>query len=415
MQKVIKQSDIKQSNMKFTQRWIYVFLGIIIMMCLGTVYSWSVFRIPIEKLFDIGSTQSGLPYMVSLAFYAVFMFVTGKFLDKYSPRIIISIGALLVALGWILSAYASNIYVLTITYGVIIGAGMGIAYGAPMTVVAKWFPEKKGLVVGLVLVGFGLSPLITAPLARNLIENYGITRTFLILGIAFGIIIPLLSYPFRYPLDSESKSLVTSTSTKNHTNDTNTSKMIKSKNFKVLYFNFIIGTMIGLMLIGMTSNVGVELIKLSPKTVALLISVFAIFNGIGRPIFGLITDKLSSKKAMLISYGLIIIAALLMLMAREGSFLLFAISFSIFWFNLGGWLAIAPTSTMAMYGTKHYSQNYGVVFTAYGIGAITGVLASGMIMDILQNYYSIFYLVIGLCVLGITISATHVASGKLKS
>jgi OFA family oxalate/formate antiporter-like MFS transporter len=102
-------------------------------------------------------------------------------------------------------------------------------------------------------------------------------------------------------------------------------------------------------------------------------------------------------------------------MAREGSFLLFAISFSIFWFNLGGWLAIAPTSTMAMYGTKHYSQNYGVVFTAYGIGAITGVLASGMIMDILQNYYSIFYLVIGLCVLGITISATHVASGKLKS
>jgi len=415
MEKVIKQSDAKQSNMKFMKRWIYVFLGIIIMMCLGTVYSWSVFRIPIEKLFDIGSTQSGLPYMVSLVFYAFFMFVTGKFLDKYSPRIIISIGALLVALGWILSAYAPNIYVLTITYGIIIGAGMGIAYGAPMTVVAKWFPEKKGLVVGLVLVGFGLSPLITAPLARNLIENYGITKAFLILGISFGIIIPVLSYPFKYPSDLESESIETPSSIRNHINDTNTAKMIKSKNFKGLYFNFIIGTMIGLMLIGMTSNVGVELIKLSPKTVALLISVFAIFNGIGRPIFGIITDKLSFKKAMLISYGLIIIAALLMLMAREGSLVIFGISFSIFWFNLGGWLAIAPTSTMAMYGTKHYSQNYGVVFTAYGIGAIIGVLASGLLMDILQNYHSIFYLVIGLCVLGIKISATHVASGKLKS
>ena len=412
MEKVIKQSDAKQSNMKFMKRWIYVFLGIIIMMCLGTVYSWSVFRIPIEKLFDIGSTQSGLPYMVSLVFYAFFMFVTGKFLDKYSPRIIISIGALLVALGWILSAYAPNIYVLTITYGIIIGAGMGIAYGAPMTVVAKWFPEKKGLVVGLVLVGFGLSPLITAPLARNLIENYGITKAFLILGISFGIIIPVLSYPFKYPSDLESESIETPSSIRNHINDTNTAKMIKSKNFKGLYFNFIIGTMIGLMLIGMTSNVGVELIKLSPKTVALLISVFAIFNGIGRPIFGIITDKLSFKKAMLISYGLIIIAALLMLMAREGSLVIFGISFSIFWFNLGGWLAIAPTSTMAMYGTKHYSQNYGVVFTAYGIGAIIGVLASGLLMDILQNYHSIFYLVIGLCVLGIKISATHVASGK---
>ncbi|WP_291644204.1 OFA family MFS transporter [Clostridium sp.] len=405
MQKAIKQSDIKLG-----QRWIYVFLGIIIMMCLGTVYSWSVFRLPIEKLFNIGSAQSGLPYMISLAFYALFMFLTGKFLDKYNPRIIISLGAVLVALGWILSAYAPNVYVLTITYGVIIGAGMGIAYGAPMTVVAKWFPEKKGLVVGLILIGFGLSPLITAPLARNLIENYGITKTFLILGISFGIIIPLLSYPFRYPTDSENKSLQTTSNTKQYINDTNTAKMIKSQNFKGLYFNFIIGTMIGLMLIGITSNVGVELIKLSPKTVALLMTVFAIFNGIGRPIFGLLTDKFSSKKAMLISYGLIITASLLMLMANEGSLLLFTIAFSIFWFNLGGWLAIAPTSTLAMYGTKHYSQNYGVVFTAYGIGAIIGVSSSGLLIDLFKNYHSIFYFVIVLCTIGILLSQKMIKS-----
>jgi OFA family oxalate/formate antiporter-like MFS transporter len=410
MQKVIKKSDIKLG-----QRWIYVFLGIIIMMCLGTVYSWSVFRLPIEKLFNIGSTQSGLPYMISLAFYALFMFLTGKFLDKYNPRIIISIGALLVALGWILSAYAPNIYVLTITYGVIIGAGIGIAYGAPMTVVAKWFPEKKGLLVGLILIGFGLSPLITAPLARNLIENYGITKTFLILGISFGIIIPLLSYPFRYPSDSESKSLQTASNTKKYINDTNTSKMIKSQNFKGLYLNFIIGTMIGLMLIGITSNVGVELIKLSPKTVALLMTVFAIFNGIGRPIFGLLTDKFSSKKAMLISYALIITASLLMLMANEGSLLLFTIAFSILWFNLGGWLAIAPTSTLAMYGTKHYSQNYGVVFTAYGIGAIIGVSTSGLLIDLFQNYHSIFYFVIGLCTIGILLSQKMIKTTSNKN
>ncbi|MCJ7690989.1 MAG: OFA family MFS transporter [Clostridiaceae bacterium] len=348
--------------------------------------------------------------MVSLAFYSLFMFLTGKYLDKYSPRMIISIGAFLIALGWILSAYAPNVYVLTITFGVIIGAGVGIAYGAPMTVVAKWFPEKKGLVVGLVLIGFGLSPLITAPLARNLIENYGITKTFLILGISFGIIIPLLSYPFRYPSNSENKSLETTSRTKKHINDTNTAKMIKSQNFKGLYFNFIIGTMIGLMLIGMTSNVGVELIKLSPKTVALLMTVFAIFNGIGRPIFGFLTDKFSSKKVMLISYGLIIIAALLMLMANEGSLLLFTIAFSIFWFNLGGWLAIAPTSTLAMYGTKHYSQNYGVVFTAYGIGAIIGVSTSGLLIDLFKNYHSIFYFVISLCIAGIFLSQKMIKS-----
>jgi OFA family oxalate/formate antiporter-like MFS transporter len=398
------QKEIKRIGIEFKQRWVYVILGIVIMMCLGTVYSWSVFRLSIEELFNIGSTQSGLPYMVSLAFYSLFMFLTGKYLNKYNPRTIISIGALLVALGWILSAFAPNVYVLTITYGVIIGAGMGIAYGPPMTVVAKWFSEKKGLAVGLILIGFGLSPLATAPLVRILIENYGVMKTFMILGISFGLIIPLLSYPFKYPSDSDTRNLETTSTTKNDINDITTAEMIKSGNFKGLYFNFIIGTMIGLMLIGMTSNIGVKFIKLSPKTVALLISVFAVFNGIGRPIFGLLTDKLSAKKTMLISYGLIITGALLMLMAKVGSLLLFSIAFSIFWFNLGGWLAIAPTATLSMYGTKHYSQNYGVVFTGYGIGAITGVMASGLILDVLQNYHFIFYFVIALCTIGIFLS-----------
>lgn len=393
-----------KNNIVYSNRWVYVILGIIIMMCLGTVYSWSVFRLHVEEVYKVGTTQSGFPYMTSLAFYALFMFLTGKHLDKYKPRIIISLGSVLVAIGWILSAYAPNIYVLTITYGVIIGAGVGIAYGAPMTVVTRWFPEKKGLAVGLILGGFGLSPLITAPVARYLIEIYGIIQTFKILGITFGIIIPILSYPFRYPSKNEIKYLKTASSAVENTNDINTGKMVKTKSFKSLYFSFIIGSMIGLMLIGMTSNVGNGMIKLPSKTVILLISLFAVFNGMGRPIFGWLTDKLSPKKAMRISYGLSIFASLLMLIASEGSLVLFIIAFSIFWFNLGGWLSIAPTSTLNIYGTKHYSQNYGVVFTAYGIGAVVGVVASGLILDLLHSYDAIFYFVIILSVIGILLT-----------
>lgn len=395
---------IEQNRIKLKQRWIYIVLGIVIMMCLGTVYSWTVFRLHVEELYNVGTTESGFPYMISLAFYAFFMFLTGKYLDKYSPRLIIIFGSILVAVGWILSAYAPNIYILTITYGVIIGAGVGIAYGAPMAVVTRWFPEKKGLTVGLILGGFGLSPLITAPIARYLIESYGIIQSFKILGISFGIIIPLLAYPFRYPSDDDYEYLGTVPNTEENKNDTNTKEMIKSKSLKGLYFNFIIGSMIGLMLVGMTSNIGIELIKLPSKTVTLLVSLFAVFNGISRPIFGWITDKLSPKKAMTISYGLIISAALLMLIANEGSLALFIISFSIFWFNLGGWLAIAPTSTLNIYGTKYYSQNYGVVFTAYGIGAVIGVVGSGLLLDLLNSYDAIFYFVIILCVIGIFIS-----------
>lgn len=390
-----------ENGIRLKERWIYVILGIIIMMCLGTVYSWTVFRLHVQELYNVGTTQSGFPYMISLAFYALFMFLTGKHLDKYSPRSIITFGSILVAVGWMLSAYAPNIYILTITYGVIIGAGVGIAYGAPMTVVTRWFPEKKGLTVGLILGGFGLSPVITAPIARYLIESYGIMQSFKILGITFGIIIPLLAYPFRYPSDDDYKYLGRVTNKNKITDDIRTKEMINSRSFKGLYINFIIGSMIGLMLVGMTSNIGIELIKLPSKTVILLVSLFAVFNGISRPIFGWITDKLSPKKAMIISYVLIIIAASLMLIANEGSLILFIIAFSIFWFNLGGWLAIAPTSTLNIYGTKYYSQNYGVVFTAYGIGAVIGVVGSGLLLDLLNSYDAIFYFVITLCVIGI--------------
>lgn len=398
----MNQNPFKK-NRKFhsLNRWWYVFLGIIIMLCLGTVYSYSVFRFPIEELFNIGSTQSGMPYMIALAFYAFFMFITGKYIDKYNPRSILLLGGFLVSIGWILSAYAPNIFVLTVTYGVISGAGVGIAYGVPMTVISRWFPEKKGLAVGMVLIGFGLSPLITAPLARNLIENYGIMNTFRILGICFGIIISILSFPFRYPSESGQLSLKLTRNTNDNLSEMNTSSMIKSDSFKGLYINFMIGTTIGLMLIGLTSSVGTELIGLSPKFVATLMALFAISNGIGRPIFGWITDKFSSNNAMYLSYCLIIFSAFLILLAKEGTIILYSISFSIFWFNLGGWLAIAPTSTLALFGIKDYSQNYGVVFTAYGIGAVIGVLSSGRLIDLFQDYRYVFYYVIILCLIGI--------------
>ncbi|HAS74549.1 MAG TPA: MFS transporter, partial [Clostridiales bacterium UBA8960] len=122
-----------------------IFSGIVIMLCLGTIYSWSVFRLPIEAWLGVGSTQSGLPYMTALAVYAVSMMLTGRVLDRFSPFSVVLVGSGFVAAGWILSAYVDNIFALTMTYGVLSGAGVGIIYGVPMSVVARWYPERKGL------------------------------------------------------------------------------------------------------------------------------------------------------------------------------------------------------------------------------------------------------------------------------
>lgn len=366
------------------------------MLCLGTVYSYSVFRKSIENYFLVGSTESGLPYMVALAFYAIFMWLTGKFIEKFKPSLIVFVGGIIVALSWIASSFATNILFLTLSYGVLGGAGAGIIYGVPMAVVAKWFPAKKGLAVGIVLMGFGLSPILTAPLAGFMVQNYGLQDAFMILGLVFGLIISILSMVFKFPQSTYNSLL----SYNNH-EDLSQQEMIREKSFFALYFNFILGSMIGLMIIGLTGIIGIDLVGIKAENISWYIAFFAIFNGVGRPFFGWVNDKFSVRTAMLLSYGLIIVAAVLGALAQTGDSLIYVLAFSLFWFNLGGWLAIAPAATMKLYGMKNYSANYGVVFTGYGIGAILGVASSGIIIDLYHNYQIIFKYILILALLGI--------------
>jgi MFS transporter, OFA family, oxalate/formate antiporter len=382
-------------------RWKFVILGLLIMLMIGTVYSYSVFRVSIEGVFNISTSISGYPYMIALATYAIFMLLTGKYIQQVHPKTLLLGGGMLVALGWILSSLTTNIFFFSMTYGFLSGAGVGIMYGVPMTVVAKWFPDKKGLAVGCVIVGFGLSPLITAPLASQLIQMFGVMQAFLVLGVSFIVLLPILVWPMRFPSFEEVAKYQFNSNINVYSQDVNTKTMMSQQSFKGLYFNFIIGTMIGLTLIGLTANIGTKFVGMNVVQVSQWIAIFAMFNGGGRPLFGWISDRLSIFKAMLMSFSFITIAAMLMLLFGENNTTIFVISFGIFWLNLGGWLAIAPTATMKLYGLKYYSQNYGVVFTAYGIGAILGVLISGSILSIFNQIQFILWFVCVSSIIGI--------------
>ncbi len=376
--------------------------GILMMMCLGTVYSWSVFRSAIEIEFQLNALQSGLPYMVSLVFYAIFMVLTGKHRAILSLKSWIIVGGLFIGLGWIFSSLSSNVYLLTLYYGVIVGSGVGMAYGIPMVLIAEWYPKKKGLMVGLVLAGFGLSPLISAPLARYLIVNYGLMATFLYLGLFFVIIIPLLGLSMSLPYHSKQKTDQKVTDLPGP--QISTPEMTKLPSFKKLYLSYWIGTSIGLMIIGLSYQVGVDYIQASPERIAWLMSVFAICNGLGRPFFGWLTDRYSPIFSMRLSFISILIFALLMIWFKDGSVIIYSLSFCVFWFNLGGWLALAPATTLRLYGTINFSQNYGLIFTAYGAGALFGVMISGALKDLLGSYIAIFWLIIAMAVLGLLTS-----------
>lgn len=384
------------------RRWFNLVMGFLVMVCLGTVYSWSVFRIAIEQHFGVDATTSGLPYMVSLLFYALFMLLFGRQVEHRPPRVLLRIGGGLVAAGWILSAIAPSIMVLTISFGVLVGAGVGIAYGVPMSVVAKWFPERRGTFVGMVLMGFGLSPIFTAPLAKNLIRSAGISQTFIILGITFAAIMLLLSFFIRYP--SRRDVLPPAPTVADCPEGMDVREMLGTGRFVRLYGTFFIGAMIGLTMIGITGNIALEVISLPPSAMAYLLPLFALCNGIGRPLFGWLTDRISPRGAMTVSFTLIAGAATLMLGAGSGDTMRFVVAFCVLWMNLGGWLAIAPAATMRFFGTAHYPHNYGVVFSAYGIGAVAGGIAAAMIAHAAGGYHYLFFGSIVLAVIGMTVS-----------
>jgi MFS family permease len=153
------------------------------------------------------------------------MAISGSFIQKYKPKYIIFLGGIIVGLGWILSGFLKDIRLISITYGIIAGSGVGIVYGVPITVISKWFPDKRGLSMGLVISGFGLSPLITAPLARYLIDLYGPFNTFKILGSVFFILISILGFFFKYP--PEDLILKTSSTQKRTLTDLSTKEMLK--------------------------------------------------------------------------------------------------------------------------------------------------------------------------------------------
>jgi MFS family permease len=180
--------------------------------------------------------------------------------------------------------------------------------------------------------------------------------------------------------------------------------MLKTSSFYGLWLCYVLGATAGLMAIGISSTVGSEVIGLDAGTATLLVSVFAIFNGIGRPIFGALTDKITPKGAAILSFIIIAVASFMMLAAGQGSTGIFAISFCGFWLCLGGWLAIGPAATATFYGLEGYAQKYGVMFSAYGLGAIIGGVISGSAKDAFGSYTKAFYPTAGMAILGIIIA-----------
>ena len=404
-------------------RWLLVVSGLIIMLCLGAIYAYSVIAVPLRKVFEapppeghglkVTSTEMQVPFIVFLLVFAVTMPLMGRYIEKYGPRRMAILGAVFVGMGWFLASLASSPLALVFLYGVIGGLGVGIAYNCPIITSTRWFPDRRGLAVGLTVLGFGFSAALVGPLADFMTAKFGVHVMFQVLGVAFLVLMVLFASLLRFPPPGwkprgwnppESKSIIGV--------ELNRGEMVRTRVFPALWICYTIGTLAGLMAIGVSKPVGLEVAanagigeaEISGLLTA-LITPFAFCNGIGRPLFGWITDKLAPRKTAIISFILILLASLSIFM-YPASIPAYVAAFAILWLNLGGWLAIAPAATAHFFGTRDYARNYGLVFTAYGAGAVIGNILAGQAKDVFGAYIMVFPYVMALAVLGMIAAAT---------
>lgn len=400
-------------------RWGLVIVGMIIQLCLGAIYAYGVLRNPLLDHFKgLGQDPSAMamtwPFIVFLALFAITMPLAGPYIQKMGPKKVCMVGGALCGVGWLAASFASSPTMLIPLYGIIGGIGVGIAYGAPIAVSAQWFPDKRGLAVGLTVLGFGFSSAIITYATKFLMAGgWDIMRIMQTFGIVFIIVTVVLSIFLKFPPAGYKPAgwappaPAAGAAAKV---DFMRNEMSKTKTFYGLWLCYTIGALAGLAAIGISGPVGKEVFAnagmeeaAATSLIFTLILPFAICNGAGRPIFGSLTDKLKPRGAAILSYVLILVASLAMY-TNYSSVYAYILSFALLWGCLGGWLAIAPTATASYFGMKDNAKNYGLVFTAYGAGAIIGGIVSAQAKDLLGAYKPFFLIVAALAVLGLVVA-----------
>ncbi len=384
--------------------WIVTFAGTGLNLTLGILYAWSMFSKQltesIEKNgFGWSKTTATLPYTIAIAVFAIVMVPAGRLQDKFGPRVVASAGAILAGAGLIVASFASaeHIFFAIFGFGVLGGTGIGLGYAAATPAAVKWFSsEKKGLIVGLVVGGFGLAPVYIAPLSKYLLATYGITNSFRILGIAFMVIATTLAQFIKNPPAPIPSPQVSKTAAPAHSvqKDFTWREILRTPTFYSLYIQYACAATAGLMIIGHLAKIvsvqSGDTIKIGFVFVALL----AIFNAAGRIVAGFISDYIG--RVVTIALVCVMQSIVMFFFTSFTSVNDFILGSTVVGFNYGACLALFPATTADYWGTKNMGLNYGILFTSWGVGGIIGPILAGKIADATGSYALAFSVASGL-------------------
>lgn len=392
--------------MKMSRGWAVVFCGLGLNLALGVLYAWSVFAKQMTEPVSAGGlgltkTEASLPYMLAIGVFALMMVPAGRMQDKFGPRRVAMAGAVLTGLGLMVSSLVQpgSIMPVLIGFGLMAGAGFGLGYAAATPAAIKWFPpEKKGLVTGLVVSGFGLAPVYIAPLARHLLEDFGVSGAFRILGAAFTIVALALGSRIVNPpaghVPAPAAGAKPAAAGGPDAAAPDWRVMLRTRAFYLLYTEYTFAALAGLMIIGHLARIIAVQTGGLVQTGFLFVASMAVFNALGRLMAGMLSDKLGRLRTLMF-VCLSQAAVMLAFPGLDGMAGFFAGS-AVVGFSYGACLALFPATVADYWGSKNFGLNYGILFTAWGLGGVFGPLLAGRIADVSGSYTLAYYIAAGL-------------------
>jgi MFS transporter, OFA family, oxalate/formate antiporter len=375
-------------------RWWRVVGGLSMNLALGSLYAWSVFVAPLEKQFNWKRAQTSNVFTIAVVVFALTFIIAGRLQDKFGPFWISLSGGVLVSLGFFLCAYTQTLNYLYVCFGVIGGLGNGLGYATPIPVMAKWFPDKRGLAVGLAVAGYGGGSAILAPLALWwLIPTYGWRSTFQILGVIFLVMTVFGAFllknpPAGYKVPGWTPKPAAKAAATAH--EFTPGEVLATPTFYFMWIAYALGTSAGLMVISQLAPFAASK-KIAAGVGSGLFIIAAIGNASGRILSGWMSDALGRLNVLRLMIAISMVAMPILYVTGANVTLLYLFVFVVYW-CYGTQLSVNASTTSDFWGTKNAGINYGLLFTAWGVaGAIGARYIGGKLFDKYHDYRMSFY------------------------
>lgn len=371
---------------KTPNRLLPIIAAVAIQLCLGIAYIWSVFQTGIaESIFSGDNAAAGLTFSLLLFTLTIGSVIGGKLAAKYSTRMVVILGGLILFAGFFLASFVTSAFPwgLWLTYGVMGGVGMGFTYSTTIACAQKWFPDKRGLVTGIIVSALGLGGVVFTPVIEALIKYFGGPqlgefKTFRVLSIVFLFVCTIGGLAMKNPPEGYLKDKAYSGNAKaKNTKDFTPSQIIKMPQYYIVAITFMLACMGGLMMIGFAKPIAVA--KGLGETATIGVLLISMFNSAGRLIWGVISDKLGRKNTIIIL--LAGTAGLSLLVNLAAGYLIYALIACIGFFY-GGLLSTFPSLTADLWGAKNMATNYGLVLLGFGAGAVVSSYVAGYYKNI---------------------------------